>query len=138
MSITLTHTPAVGAPTTLALSDRLVWTDEHAWQAPQMATDYGTQGDLMVHVRARNAGRPITLEGQESAAWITQAALAPLEAWAAIAGAQFTLHLRGADHTVMFDATSGAAIDARPLWDLADGEQSDGMLLQPTFHFIEL
>lgn len=138
MSITLTHTPAVGAPTTLALSDRLVWTDEHAWQAPQMATDYGTQGDLMVHVRARNAGRPITLEGADSAAWMTLAQVQALQAWAAIAGAQFTLHLRGLDRTVMFDATQGAAIDARPLWSLLDGEQTADMPMQPTLKFIEI
>lgn len=138
MSITLTHTPAVGAPTTLTLSERLVWSDEHAWQAPQMATDYGTQGDLMVHVRARNAGRPITLEGVDSAAWMTLAQVQALQAWAAIPGAQFTLHLRGVDRTVMFDATEGAAIDARPLWPLADGEQTAGMPMQPTFRFIEI
>ncbi len=138
MSITLTYTPAGGSPTTLPLSDRLVWTNEHAWQPPQMATDYGTQGDLMVHVRARNAGRPITLEGVDSNAWMTLAQVQALQAWAAIAGAQFTLHLRGADHTVMLDATEGAAIDARPLWPLADGEQTADMPMQPTFRFIEI
>lgn len=138
MAITLTYAPEGGTATTIVLSDRLVWRDENAWQPPQMETDYGTQGDLMVHVRARRAGRPITLEGQDSAAWMSRADIEALQAWAAIPGAQFTLSLRGADRAVMFDATSGAAIDARPLWDLADGEQSADMPMLPTLKFFEV
>lgn len=134
MPITLTD----ATPTTLTLSDRLVWTDEHAWQPPEMATDYGTRGDLMVHARARRAGRPITLEGQESAAWMALADIETLLAWAQEPGAQYTLHLRGQDYTVMFDATSGAAVDAQPLWLLADGEQSPDMPMLPTLRFIVL
>lgn len=131
--ITLTRNGA-----TLALSERLVWTDEHAWSAPQMELDRGTQGDLLVHVRARQAGRPITLDGEQSNAWMTLAEVEALEDWAALPGAQFTLHLRGADHTVMFDHTQGQAITARPLWDLADGEQTPDMPMRPTFRFIEI
>lgn len=133
MAITLTY-----QTTTLALSDRLVWSDEHAWQAPQMATDYGTRGDLMVHVRARQAGRPITLEGTDSNAWMALADVQTLQTWAALPGAQFTLHLRGTDHTVMFDATQGAAVQAQPLWQLADGESWTDMPMRPTLRFIEI
>lgn len=138
MAVTLTYAPADAAPQTINLSDRLVWSDEHAWQPPQMATDYGTRGDLIVHVRARRAGRPITLQGADSAAWMPLSTIAALQAWAAIPGAQFTLHLRGTDRTVMFDATSGAAIDARPLWPLADGEETADMPMLPTLKLLEV
>jgi len=133
MAITLTYLDA-----TLALSDRLVWSDEHAWQAPQMATDYGTRGDLMVHVRARAAGRQITLDGVDSNAWITRADVLALQAWAAVAGAQFTLHLRGVDRTVMFDHTRAPAFDATPIWRLLDGEHTPELWCRPVFKFIEI
>lgn len=135
MAITLTY-----QTTTIDLGDRLVWSDEHAWQAPQMELDRGTLGDLHVHVRARTSGRPITLEGVDSNAWITRATVLALQAWAALPGAQFLLHLRGVDRTVMFDHTRAPAFDAQPIWlRLADGEFTDPTLVHlPTFHFIEV
>lgn len=133
--ITLTH-----EATTLALSERLVWTDEHAWQPPQMATDYGTRGDLMMHVRARQAGRPITLEGVQSQAWTSRTDVLALQAWAALPGAQFILHLRGKDRTVMFDHSRGeSAFDAQPIWrELLDSEFTADLWHLPTFRFIEV
>ena len=133
--ITLTH-----EATTLALSERLVWSDEHAWQPPQMATDYGTRGDLMVHVRKRQAGRPITLEGVQSQAWTSRADVLALQAWAALPGAQFILHLRGQDRTVMFDHSRGeSAFDAQPIWrELLDSEFTAELWHLPMFRFIEV
>jgi hypothetical protein len=131
MAITLTY-----QGTTRPLSDRLVWSDEHAWQPVAMEADRGTRGDHIVWVRARQAGRPITLEGEASNAWMTLAEIQALQAWAALPGAQFTLHLRGADHAVLFDHTQGPAITARPLWPLADGEQQPDMPMRPAFRFI--
>lgn len=133
MAITLTY-----QGTTRPLSDRLVWSDEHAWQPVAMETDRGTRGDSIVWVRARQAGRPITLEGEASEAWMTLAEIQALQAWAALPGAPFTLRLRGVDHAVLFDHTQGPAITARPLWHLADGEQQPDMPMRPTFRFITL
>ena len=124
--------------TTRTLSDRLVWTDEHAWHPVAMETDRGTRGDSIVWVRARQAGRPITLEGEASNAWMPLSDIEALQAWAALPGAQFTLRLRGTDHSVLFDHTQGPALTARPLWDLADGEQQPDMPMRPTFRFITL
>ncbi len=138
MAITLTYAPEGSASTTLTLSERLVWVDEHAWAAPQMQIDYGTLGDLMVHVRARRAGRPITLDGRESAAWTARAQVLQLAAWAAIAGAQFTLRLRAADRTVMFDHTQPPAFDATPLWQLLDAEIDADTLHLPVLKFLEV
>lgn len=133
MAITLSRNGS-----TLALSDRLVWADEHAWHPVAMETATGTRGDLIVWARARQAGRPITLEGERSEAWMTLAEVEAVKAWAALPAAQFTLHIRGTDYDVLFDHTQGAAVQARPLWDLADGEQTPDMPMRPTFKFIEV
>lgn len=136
--ISLTYAPAGGPATTLTLSERLAWVDEHAWAPPQMQVDWGTLGDLMVHVRARQAGRPITLDGRESAAWTPRAQILQLAAWAAIPGAQFTLHIRGQDHTVMWDHTQPPALDATPLWQIEDAEIDADTVHLPTLKFIEV
>lgn len=134
MAITLTY-----AATTIDLGDRLVWVDEHAWQPVAMALDTGTLGDLHVHVRARSSGRPITLEGQDSNAWLTRTTVLALQAWAALPGAQLTLHLRGEGRTVMFDHTRAPAFDAVPIWSrLADGEFGADLWHLPTLRFIEI
>jgi hypothetical protein len=135
MAITLTHDA-----TTINLGDRLVWSDEHAWQAPQMELDRGTLGDLHVHVRARTSGRPITLEGVDSNAWIDRTTVLALQSWAQLPGVQFLLHLRGGDWPVMFDHTRAPAFDARPIWlRLADSEFADQTLVHlPTLRFIAI
>ena len=56
MAITLTY-----SGTTLALSDRLAWTDEFGWSPVEQSTEYSTTGALLVHVATKLAGRPITL-----------------------------------------------------------------------------
>ena len=68
MSITLTH-----AGTTLDLSDRLAWTDEFGWSPVEQSTEYSTTGALLVDVATKLAGRPITLEGKETATWLPRA-----------------------------------------------------------------
>ncbi|WP_423458035.1 hypothetical protein [Ottowia sp. VDI28] len=103
-----------------------------------METDRGTLGDLQIFVRARQAGRPITLEGTGSGAWMTLAEIEALKAWASIPAAQFTLHLRGTSFTVMFDHTRQPAIDAKPAWPLLDGEEAPDLEMLPTFKFIEI
>ena len=132
MSITLTH-----AGTTLALSDRLAWTDEFGWSPVEQSTEYSTTGALLVHVATKLAGRPITLEGKETATWISRATCTAIEAWAALGGAEFELVLRGVPRVVLFDhARKG--FEARPLHKLLDGEEHPDQIFIPTFRFLEL
>jgi hypothetical protein len=131
MAITLTYEGV-----TIALSDRLVWTDEFSWSPVVQATVYSTTGALLVDVGVRQAGRPITLEGIESAAWITRSVCDAIQAWVDLPGIELALQLRGVARTVLFDHARGA-FEARPLWHLADGEQSPQELLVPVLRFIE-
>lgn len=115
------------------LSDRLLWTDEFQWSPVFNEARWGTEGALHLHVGTRQAGRPITLDGQESAAWITRAQCVQLNAWAALPGEAFELVLRGAARSVVF-----LEFQAAPIWRLLDGEHTPDLLYAPFFKFMEL
>ena len=130
--ITLTRGAAV-----LELPYDLQWADEYDWHPVQQATEYSITGALIVDVGLRKAGRPITLEGSDSFAWMTRAVCDQVRAWAALPGEVFGLHLRGIDREVMFDHVRGA-FEARPLIQLADAAIEPGMYYVPRLRFIEV
>lgn len=130
MAITLTYNG-----TTAHLSDRLIWEDEYGPSPVEQVTGPGTTGSLLVHVGVRTAGRPITLDGVDSNAWITRELCDTLQAWAALPGIQLTLVLRGTARQVIFDQEQGG-FEARPVWRLLDGEQTPSQVFRPTFRFI--
>lgn len=132
MSITLTYNG-----TTANISDRLDWQDEFDWSPVDQATSYSTTGALLVDVALKQAGRPITLVGTETAAWISRALCSTLQAWAELPGIQLTLVLRGQARQVMFDHAKGG-FTGQPVFKLQDGEESNEQLYLPTFRFIEV
>jgi hypothetical protein len=131
MNITLTYNA-----TTAHLSDRLHWSDEYDWSPVEQSSEYSTEGALLVDVALKLAGRPITLEGTDTAAWISRALCDTLQAWAALPGTELTLVVRGVAHTVIFDhARKG--FTAQPIFKLLDGEITPELLYLPTFRFLE-
>lgn len=131
MAITLTY-----AGTTAHLSDRLDWADEYAWSPVQQSTGYSTTGALLVDVGLKEAGRPITLQGGDTKAWISRALCDTLQAWAKLPGVKFDLVVRGSARTVLFDHDRGG-FSATSIWKLLDGEETPEQLFIPTFRFIE-
>ena len=132
MSITLTYNG-----TTANISDRLDWQDEFGWSPVDQATSYSTTGALLVDVALRQAGRPITLIGTETAAWISRALCSTLQAWAELPGIELTLVVRGQSRQVMFDHAKGG-FTGQPVFKLQDGEESNEQLYLPTFRFLEV
>ena len=123
--------------TTAHLSDRLQWTDEYDWSPVEQGTGYSTTGRLLVDVALKQSGQPITLQGSDTAAWITRTLCDTLQAWAALPGITLTLTLRGVARTVMFDhARKG--FEAQPIWKLLDGEITGELLYLPTFRFLKV
>ena len=118
---------------TLELSDRLIWTDEYAWSPVATEVRWGTTGAPQIHVGTRQAGRPITLDGRDTKAWITRAMCDQLNAWAALPGAAFELTLRGAARSVLL-----LEFQADPIWKLLDGEHTPELLYVPFFKFMEV
>lgn len=130
MSITLTY-----LGTTAQLGDRLIWSDEFAWSPVEQVTEPGTTGALMVHVGVRSGGRPITLEGTESRAWMSRNLVASLQAWANLPGITLTLVVRGIARQVIFDHERGG-FEAQPIWLIADGEETPDQVFLPTLRFL--
>ena len=133
--ITLTH---IALGLTQTLSERLLWTDEFAYSPVLQENRFGTDGSMHVHLGVRVAGRPITLNGVESEAWINRVDVDRLQGWASVPGVRFSLLLRGVQRTVIFDHTRAPAFQADPIWQLADGEQSGDEMFRPTFNFLEI
>ena len=123
----------ISAATTVELSDRLLWTDEYQWSPVVTEARTGTNGALHLHVGKRLAGRPITLDGQASAAWIPRSLCAQLDAWAALPDATFALLLRGTSRSVRL-----LEFGADPIWKLLDGEHTSELPYAPFFRFIEV
>ncbi len=121
---------------TLDLGDRLAWVDEFDWHPVEQSIEYSTTGAMHVDVGVKQAGRPITLQGSETEAWITRELSTTLAAWEALPAAVFTLTLRGVARQVVFDHAQGGFI-AQPVWRLLDGEETPDQLFVPTFRFLE-
>lgn len=138
MAYTLTH-PTAGpgsTPLALTLPSELVWIDEFAWQQVDQVTQYTTTGALIIESAAKQAGRPITLQGDQDRAWCLRGQLKTLRAWAALAGQHFTLvTFDGVSHQVVFDHARNA-IEAEPLVPWADLIDSDPYKV--TLKFLEL
>ena len=121
MSTTLT----VGA-TTVTLHDDLQWTDEFEWQPVEQAVQRSLTGALLIDVRAKTLGRPITLAGADlKAAWMPRATIAQLYAWASVPDQAMTLSLRGVSYTVKWRHEQPPALTAVPVIDYADVDSAD-------------
>lgn len=119
------------AGTTIDLPDDMIWSDELAWSPVRQKKAYSIEGALIIDRIVLQAGRPITLIGNERRSWIPRSKLLALQAWASlITDPTFTLHLRGVDRQVIFDldadtnAASGA-VRGEPVYPYADPEDGD-------------
>ena len=55
------------------------WADEYAWGADTSSTEYSVTGALIIQRATKQAGRPITLTGGASFAWVTKTYLEALK-----------------------------------------------------------
>lgn len=132
MAITLTYND-----TTVELSDRLQWTDEYDWSRVEQSVEYGITGASIVDEAERQDGRPITLDGTSTAAWMPREQCDLVQAWVDLPGAQFTLVLRGNARNVIFDQKKNG-FSAKPIWKLLDGEIDKQLMYLPKFQFLEV
>lgn len=125
MSITLSAT-INGVSASIPLSSDLFWSDEYNWQPVEQTVQRTLTGAIIVSSAQRLAGRPITLEPiDDSAAWMSAATVNQLRNWAAGAGQQMTLNLRGVDRAVIFRHQDGAGLEARPVVQYSDVVDAD-------------
>ena len=132
--ITLTHTPTA---ITLTLPDALSWADEYSWSPVEQTKTYTTTGALLIEEGTKQAGRPITLEGDADRTWCTRAVVDQLHAWAATTSLVLTLTLRGVPRNVTFDHEKGA-LQGLPVQFFADASIDAADYYVPTLRLLEL
>lgn len=92
----------------------LIWVDEFDWQPVESAAEYALNGELVIDAAVRQAGRPISLQGEEGAGWMRRDVLQALQGLAASPGAVYVLRLAdGRSFDVVF--APGSPISARPI-----------------------
>lgn len=128
--IELTH-----AGTTIALPNDLHWRDEYDWHPVTQRGEYTLAGSLVVESAAKQAGRPITLQGADDYGWMRREQLDQVTAWAAVPGRVMQIQLRGVARDVAFDHER-QAITARPLVEYSDPIDDDRYIVE--LRFIEV
>lgn len=130
----MTITLSVGA-TSLALDPDLLWADENNWHPVEQAVERSLTGALLIDVGRRTGGRFITLQPEDDgSAWMTRDDVEQLKAWAAIAGQEMQLTLRGETRTVLFRHPE--PMEAVPVVHYRDVQNSDWYRL--TLRFLEI
>ena len=114
MTITLGEIP---------LPSDLVWADE-IWSPVSETVAITCGGSVVIQAAAQVSGRPITLAGSASAAWITRATLEALMTIAANPAWSGTLDLHGTTYTVRIRHADGP-VSAAPVMEYADGAIAD-------------
>lgn len=105
---------------TLSLPPDLAWTDEFADWAVTQSARRTLDGGLVLYEQRLLAGRPITLQSQEDAGWVTRAVVQQLYALADQPGQSWTLTIRGQAFRVAFRRTGGTpALEADEVVTLA-------------------
>ncbi|WP_219211936.1 hypothetical protein [Variovorax boronicumulans] len=119
------------AAVAIELPDDLIWVDELAWSPIRQKKGYSIEGALIVDRFVLQAGRPITLIGNERRSWVARGKLLALQAWASLpTDPVFTLRLHGIDRQVIFDLgeaanTTEGAVRGEPVFPFADPEDED-------------
>jgi len=117
-AITLTH-PTAGAgatPQALTLPRELLWVDEYAWSPVVSQQAYTGTGALVIDHWLRQAGRPMTLQAEQTRAWCERGALETLRQWAAQPAVVFALSYLGRAFSVAFDSANGQGpLSAEPI-----------------------
>ena len=103
--------------TTVDLSDDIKWADEFEWSPMTSQSDYTLTGALVVEQAAKQAGRPITLQSLDDAAWIPRGTIEQITAWRDM-GKQLALTYRGVTRQVLLVADD--AITATPVFYFSD------------------
>lgn len=121
MAITLT----AGA-STIELPRDLIWADEFDWSAVAATHRRTLTGALISEYGQRLGGRPITLRGDVSSAWIDRGSLKDLLALSnSLVDIQMSLEINGDTHAVEFNRGSDRCIEAQPIVEFSDPDDGD-------------
>lgn len=112
--------------TTITLPEDLLWVDEFSWNPVQQSAEATITGALIVQSATKLAGRQITLQPEDDdSAWMTRTVLEQVRNFAAEAGKEMVLTLRGQPHDVVFRHQEGSAIESSPVVHYNDVDPGD-------------
>jgi len=110
---------------TVSLPDDLWWADEIAWSPVDQSAEYTLGGAMVVEEAVKLAGRPITLAGHESRAWVSRSTVLALLALAAIPGKEMVLTLEDRTFNVIFRRGDGSPVEAESVTMISAPENND-------------
>lgn len=121
---------------TIHLHEQFIWADEYTWQAlAQSDPVYTLTGAMDIQQGTKKAGRPITLNGDDTRT--TRADLAKLQEWADIPELILALrHPKGKEYKVIFARPAITDIDFIKQYKPKDDEDDDKCTLN--LHFLTI
>lgn len=121
---------------TIKLHEQFVWADEFDWtELAQSNPVYTLTGAMIIQQGTKKAGRPITLNGDNTRT--TRADLAKLQAWADVPELQMTLtHPKGKEYKVIFARPNITDINFIKQYKPEDYEDEDKCTLN--LHFLTI
>lgn len=105
---------------TIELPGQLDWSDRYGWAAVGQTMTRGLTGKPIIQAAQLVAGRPITLEGSTTRAWVPRTTVDALQAWADFSGKALALSIYGQSFDVLFRHHDAPAFTARPVADRAN------------------
>ena len=100
----------------IILPEDLWWEDETDWTPVDQEEGWSITGALMLDISTKLTGRPITLIGDESTAWVPRQTILDLIALAADPGREMTLTIHSLTFQVVFRHGDGKPVEADSLW----------------------
>lgn len=114
------------------LGDNFSWVDEFTWSPVAGTTERTLTGAMVVEESPKPSGRPITLRGE----WLTRTTVESLRTLELQLETPMTLTLLdGRTFTVLWRRSDGAAVEARPLYPIANPDSE--MLYEVTLRLME-
>jgi hypothetical protein len=121
---------AMPTPIVVSLPLDLQWTDEYDWLPIEQTEEYSLTGALIIDIGTRQAGRPITLAGDDETAWVSRATVDALRAWAATPGQGLNLTLPDTrTFSVTFRHSDDPALVATPVAFSAPMQAADQYII---------
>jgi hypothetical protein len=97
------------------LPDDLEWVDEFTWTPVAQSMEYGATGALFIQESEKQAGRTITLEGEEDMCWVPRSTVLALRALYAQTDNEMTLTLEDDRTFQVRFLQSGNPIEVSPV-----------------------
>jgi hypothetical protein len=113
---------------TIILPEGLLWEDEHQWSPIIQVVDYSITGAMLVQEAEKLAGRPVTLAGGETWAWLSRYEVVALLALGDGAAAALTLTFPDGRQMQVLprrDGPGGAWVEVHALPQVGDSGPSD-------------